>query len=99
MICVYSSGDSSAVVVAVCFGFLGYFLRKMDFDLGLLILAYVLLPILERSLRQALTISVGDLSIFWQYSLTVGLLFFRGGLPRARPDAAGSCRCGTIDSP
>jgi putative tricarboxylic transport membrane protein len=71
---VYSSGNDSDVTVAVFFGFLGYFLRKMDFDLGLLILAYVLGPILERSLRQALTISGGDLSIFVQDYLTVGLL-------------------------
>jgi putative tricarboxylic transport membrane protein len=71
---VYSSGNDSDVAVAVFFGFLGYFLRKMDFDLGLLILAYVLGPILERSLRQALTISGGDLSIFAQDYLTVGLL-------------------------
>jgi putative tricarboxylic transport membrane protein len=71
---VYSSGNDFDVTVAVFFGFLGYFLRKMDFDLGLLILAYVLGPILERSLRQALTISGGDLSIFVQDYLTVGLL-------------------------
>jgi putative tricarboxylic transport membrane protein len=71
---VYSSGNDSDVAVAVFFGFLGYFLRKMDFDLGLLILAYVLGPILERSLRQALTISGGDLSIFVRDYLTVGLL-------------------------
>jgi putative tricarboxylic transport membrane protein len=71
---VYSSGNDSDVAVAVFFGFLGYFLRKMDFDLGLLILAYVLGPILERSLRQALTISGGDLSIFVQDYLTIGLL-------------------------
>ena len=31
-------------------------------------------PILERSLRQALTISGGDLSIFWHDGLTVALL-------------------------
>ena len=71
---VYSAGDSSAVAVAVFFGFLGYVLRKMDFDLGLLILAYVLGPILERSLRQALTISGGDLSIFGHDGLTIALL-------------------------
>jgi putative tricarboxylic transport membrane protein len=71
---VYSSGNDSDVAVAVFFGFLGYFLRKMDFDLGLLILAYVLGPILERSLRQALTISGGDPSIFVRDYLTIGLL-------------------------
>jgi putative tricarboxylic transport membrane protein len=74
LIGVYSSGEGAAVVVAVVFGFLGYFLRKMDFDLGLLILAYVLGPILERSVRQALTISNGDPSIFVGGPLVIGLL-------------------------
>jgi putative tricarboxylic transport membrane protein len=71
---VYSSGEASAVVVAVAFGFLGYFLRRLDFDLGLLILAYVLGPILERSVRQALTISGGDPAIFVGSPLSIGLL-------------------------
>src|SRR5262245_34975182 len=74
LIGVYSSGESTAVIVAVVFGFLGYFLRKMDFDLGLLILAYVLGPILERSVRQALTISNGDPTIFVAGPLAIGLL-------------------------
>ncbi|MBI3711208.1 MAG: tripartite tricarboxylate transporter permease [Proteobacteria bacterium] len=75
---VYSSGEDSAVVIAILFGFLGYFLRKMDFDLGLLILAYVLGPILERSVRQALTISGGEMSIFFESGLSIGLLVAAG---------------------
>ncbi len=71
---VYSSGEQTAVLLAVLFGFIGYFLRRHDFDLGLLILAFVLGPIFERSLRQALTISGGDLSIFTESSLSLGLL-------------------------
>lgn len=74
LIGVYSSGESTAVIVAVVFGFVGYFLRRMDFDLGLLILAYVLGPILERSVRQALTISNGDPAIFVGGPLAIGLL-------------------------
>jgi putative tricarboxylic transport membrane protein len=46
----------------------------MNFDLGLLILAYVLGPILERSLRQALTISNGDPLILLQGPLAQGFL-------------------------
>lgn len=67
-------GDESAVMFAVVFGFIGYYMRKMDFDLGLLILAYVLGPILERSVRQAMTISDGSLHIFIETPLTIGLL-------------------------
>src|SRR5262245_53672501 len=35
---VYSSGEATAIAVAVVFGFVGYFLRELHFDLGLLIL-------------------------------------------------------------
>jgi putative tricarboxylic transport membrane protein len=71
---VYSSGETTAIIVAAVFGFIGYWLRKMDFDLGLLILAYVLGPIMERSVRQALTISNGDPSIFVGGPLAIFLL-------------------------
>jgi len=71
---VYSSGEEGAVWEAVFFGFVGYGLRKLDFDLGLLILAFVLGPILERSVRQSLTISGGDISVFFGSGLSVGLL-------------------------
>lgn len=74
LIGVFSAGGTMAVCVAVVFGFVGYYLRRLDFDLGLLILAYVLGPILERSLRQALTISGGDARILVGDMLSVGLL-------------------------
>ena len=43
----------------------GYLARKLKFDLGPLLLAFVLGPIMERSLRQALLISNGDFAIFF----------------------------------
>jgi putative tricarboxylic transport membrane protein len=49
------------VLFAAIFGIVGFLLRRAGFDLGPLILAYVLGPTLERSLRQALLISDGDL--------------------------------------
>jgi putative tricarboxylic transport membrane protein len=71
---VYSSaGDASDVVMCVAFGFLGYFLRRHGYDLGIVILAFVLGPIIERSVRQALTISNGDPAIFVQSPLAIGL--------------------------
>ncbi len=70
---VYSnSGNPADVLVAVVFGFVGYFLRRQGFDLGIVILAYVLGPIFERSVRQALAISDGDPSIFLHSGLSTG---------------------------
>lgn len=63
---VYSmKNDVSDVMMMVIFGAVGYFFRKLQFELGPLLLAFVLGRILERSLRQALLISRGDVSIFF----------------------------------
>jgi putative tricarboxylic transport membrane protein len=70
---VYSnSGNPADVLVAVVFGFVGYFLRRQGFDLGIVILAFVLGPIFERSVRQALSISDGDPMIFLHSTLSTG---------------------------
>jgi putative tricarboxylic transport membrane protein len=73
LIGVYSSvGDASGVAMCIAFGFVGYFLRCRGYDLGIVILAFVLGPIIERSVRQALTISDGNPAIFVQSPLAVG---------------------------
>ncbi|TFG43424.1 MAG: hypothetical protein E4H48_02425 [Syntrophobacterales bacterium] len=46
------------------FGLLGYLLRRLKYDLAPLVLALVLGPMMERSFREAMMISRGDLSIF-----------------------------------
>lgn len=46
------------------FGLFGYGMRKLNFDPAPLPLAFVLGPMVERSLRQSLLISGGDLTIF-----------------------------------
>ena len=46
------------------FAALGYLMRKLNFDPAPLPLAFVLGPMVERSLRQSLLISGGDLTIF-----------------------------------
>jgi putative tricarboxylic transport membrane protein len=45
-------------------GIVGYAMRKLDYDPAPLILAFVVGPILERTLRQSLMITGGDFSIF-----------------------------------
>jgi putative tricarboxylic transport membrane protein len=67
-----SSGNPADVLIAVLFGFIGYWLRRTGFDLGIVILAYVLGPIFERSVRQALAISDGDPAIFFRSGLSTG---------------------------
>ena len=56
------------------FGVLGYIMRKFDYEPAPLILAFVLAPILEISLRQSLIISGGDISIFFVRPISLTLL-------------------------
>jgi putative tricarboxylic transport membrane protein len=46
------------------FGVLGYSLRRLRYDLAPLVLALVLGPMMEKSFREAMMISRGDLTIF-----------------------------------
>lgn len=68
MICsigVYSMKNNVMdVAMMFIFGIVGYLLRKLDFELGPLLLAFVLGRILERSLRQALLIANGSFMVF-----------------------------------
>jgi len=52
------------MLLMTIFGILGYLLRKFEFEIAPLILAFVLGPILESNLRQSLLLSQGDMSIF-----------------------------------
>jgi putative tricarboxylic transport membrane protein len=58
------------------FGVIGYFFRKVDMEPGPLILAFVLGPILERSLRQALLISAGSPFIFFSRPISGAMMGF-----------------------
>jgi putative tricarboxylic transport membrane protein len=62
---VYGFNSSfSDVSMMVIFGVIGYIMRKLEFPLAPLLIGFVLEPIGERSVRQALTISDGDISVF-----------------------------------
>jgi putative tricarboxylic transport membrane protein len=47
------------------FGILGYVMRKFDFDAAPLCLAFVLGPLMEVNMRQALILSQGSFTIFF----------------------------------
>jgi len=52
------------------FGILGYLMRKFDFDPAPLCLAFILGPLMEVSMRQALILSQGSFMIFFNRPLS-----------------------------
>lgn len=56
------------------FGILGYVLRKVDYPLAPIVLAMVLGPLVELSLRQSLVMSRGGLGMFFMRPITAVLL-------------------------
>jgi putative tricarboxylic transport membrane protein len=59
------------VWMMVGFGILGYLMKKLDYPIVPLVLGLVLGRLAENSLRQALTISGGSLSIFFERPISV----------------------------
>jgi len=55
-------------------GFLGYVLRKLDFETAPIVLGLVLAPMLEMSLRQSLAMSDGSYGILLTRPISVTLL-------------------------
>ncbi len=62
------------VYVMGIFGVLGYLMKKYQYDAAPLILAYVLGPLLEESLRRSLIISEGSGLIFLTRPMSAGVL-------------------------
>ena len=83
---VYSVNNSVFDIwVMLVMGVFGYMARKLKFDLGPLLLAFVLGPIMERSLRQALLMSNGSFNIFVTRPISgvllgIAVLFVLGNL-------------------
>jgi putative tricarboxylic transport membrane protein len=62
------------VGVMLVFGVVGYLLRKLDFPLAPAVLALILAPFMEKSLRTSLEISGGDFGIFLERPISATLL-------------------------
>ncbi len=62
------------VFVMVLFGIVGYVLRKYKYEPAPLVLAFILGPMLETSLRQSLLKSGGDFSIFFGRPISASCL-------------------------
>lgn len=62
------------VWVAFIFGIMGYLFERLNIPVAPLILALVLGPLAEKSFRQALTLSRGNISIFFERPISAALL-------------------------
>jgi putative tricarboxylic transport membrane protein len=68
--------SSFELLVLLGSGVLGYFFRKLKYDLAPFILALIIGPTLEETFRQSLMRSAGSFSIFWQRPITLTLIGF-----------------------
>jgi len=66
--------------VMLGFGMIGYVLRKLSYDFAPFVLAFVLAPLLEQSLRQSLVMSAEGSAIFLQRPLSLTLLLISGAM-------------------
>ncbi|HSI00121.1 MAG TPA: tripartite tricarboxylate transporter permease [Reyranella sp.] len=62
------------VWIMLGFGVIGYILRKLDFPLAPAILALILGPMMEKSLRTTLEMSAGSFTIFFDRPVALALL-------------------------
>ncbi len=62
------------VGITIAFGFFGYLIRKFNFEPAPLVLAMILGPQLEASLRRSLAYSRGDLRVFFERPIAATLL-------------------------
>ena len=60
--------------VMLGFGLLGWLLRKLEYDIAPFVLAFVLAPLLEQSLRQSMTMSADGAMILFQRPVSAGLV-------------------------
>lgn len=74
---VFATDNNLADVwVMVTFGIIGYVMRKMKYPAAPMVLALVLGPMVEMSLRQSLTISHGNVAIFFTRPISAVLSIF-----------------------
>jgi putative tricarboxylic transport membrane protein len=61
------------VYMLLALGFAGYLLRKFDFQLAPMVVGLVLGPLMEKHLREALFMSLGDVSVFYSSPIALAI--------------------------
>jgi len=73
----YSLNNSTTdIYIAIVFSFVGLLMKKFGFEPAPLVLAFVLGPLLETTLRRSLIQSDGSLLIFLQRPISATLILF-----------------------
>ncbi len=72
--CYSLNNSTEEVLIMIVFGIIGYLMKKFDYERAPLILAMVLSPMMENSLRQSLIVSQGDFLIFLTRPISAILL-------------------------
>ncbi|OGX18328.1 MAG: transporter [Omnitrophica WOR_2 bacterium GWF2_63_9] len=67
-------GQGFDIYSLIGFGLFGYLLRKLKFEPGPLVLAFVLEPMIEGAMRRSLLISGGSFSIFVTHPISMALI-------------------------
>ena len=69
-------GQSSMfdVIVMLCFGVIGYFMRKFDFSYVAFLIGFILVPEFERALQQVVIISEHDTYMFFRRPAAMALM-------------------------
>ena len=62
--CYSLANDTFSIYVFIGFGIFGYILRKLKFEPGPMVMAFILAPLIENAFRQALLMSDGSMLIF-----------------------------------
>jgi putative tricarboxylic transport membrane protein len=62
------------------FGIVGYFMRKGNFPATPVVLGLVIGPMLEGALRQALTVSQGEVDVFFTRPISLAMLIIAAGI-------------------
>ena len=83
------------IIILLVSGLLGYFFRKLDYDLAPFVIALIVGPMLEENFRQSLMRSAGSFSIFWESSIALTfivisvLLILWNNFQRLKPEKQG----------
>jgi putative tricarboxylic transport membrane protein len=72
---VYSAANSVLdVLIMYAIGVLGFFMRRLDFPVGPVVLGSILGPLIESQFRRAMSIAQGDLGVFVSRPLSTAML-------------------------
>ncbi|WP_319461347.1 tripartite tricarboxylate transporter permease [Micromonospora sp. RTP1Z1] len=93
------NNDVFDIVLVIVFGALGYLMKKLGFDPGPLVLAFVLGSLLEDSLRRSLLIFSGDATGFFTRPISGTLLVVFLLVALLPPIRAALTRRGTMSHP